>query len=406
VQQEARNLPSPRDVDPARLVAVLESAGWRLVGARAGVYKRLVPPGEDSVRWGALVIPIDAAAPEYEEQMAAALSQLNNPALARWVPSAMAEISHTALDGYRVSKETGTPSGFIRWTQGERLIEQTRLTLMAGAKSHVSKFPHYGNRLGQFAKRFLESTLMGQTEPGSYVVTAYVPVEEAIPLHAAKWDGLDLERLTSARTRDITKSIVRALEATNDALTYFRKRNSYVSFEENVSNGVSYEMLTALSGIADDSDGAEIAVELDPANPDQDLSARSVFAFRPTDAPVLYSAGIRLLEEFPRRVETMAGRVHLLRKEDVGLPGTIGLEVPTSAGLRRVRVYLTSTDDYNVAVRAHVADLWIQVTGELTREGNQYALVNAAVDAVVGPADAAAEAELDLPGPSDSPGLF
>jgi hypothetical protein len=353
-----------------------------------------------------LVIPIDATAPEYEEQMAAALSQLNDPAFARWVPNAMAEISHTLLDGYRVSKETGTPSGFIRWTQGERLIEQTRLTLVAGAKSHVSKYPYYGNRLGQFAKRFLESTLMGQTEPGSYVVTAYVPVDEAIPLHATKWEGLDLERLTSARTRDITKSIVRALEATAEALTYFRKRNSYASFEENISNGISYEMLTALGGIADDSDGAEISVELDPANPDQDLSARSVFALRPTDAPVLYSAGTRLLEEFPRRMETMAGRVHLLRKEDIGLLGTIGLEVPTPAGLRRVRVYLTSADDYNVAVRAHVADLWIQVTGELTREGNQYALVNAALDAVVGPAGAAGESELDMPTPPEGPAPF
>src|SRR5262249_1846292 len=112
-------------------------------------------------------------------------------------------------------------------------------------KAHIDPTPYFANRLSQFAKRFIDTALMGLPESGSYVVTAFVPVDEVVPLHSARLEGLGLD-LTTVRTRDITESIIRAMEATTEALRHFYTRNSYVAFEDYVGQGVSFEMLHSL----------------------------------------------------------------------------------------------------------------------------------------------------------------
>lgn len=63
--------------NPARLVEALRDAGWQVAGAKQGVYVRLAWPGAPN---RSLLIPIDQTAPEFEELLRAAVSQLEQAA--------------------------------------------------------------------------------------------------------------------------------------------------------------------------------------------------------------------------------------------------------------------------------------------------------------------------------------
>lgn len=64
--------------DPARLVDALRDAGWQVAGAKYGVYVRLAWPGAPN---RSLLIPLDQTAPEFDELMRAAVSQLDQAVL-------------------------------------------------------------------------------------------------------------------------------------------------------------------------------------------------------------------------------------------------------------------------------------------------------------------------------------
>lgn len=69
---------TPADVDPARLIAALETAGFGRVGGRAGVYSRHRVPGSEPAR--TLVVPLDRSAPEYGEMLTNVLAELGSAA--------------------------------------------------------------------------------------------------------------------------------------------------------------------------------------------------------------------------------------------------------------------------------------------------------------------------------------
>lgn len=62
--------------DPAQLIDVLNRAGWWPDAQRTGAYVRFVPP-EDIRRREPLLVPLDTAAPEFDDMMDIALDTLN-----------------------------------------------------------------------------------------------------------------------------------------------------------------------------------------------------------------------------------------------------------------------------------------------------------------------------------------
>lgn len=380
-RQSNRDLASIDAISPERLSLMLETSGWRLVGKRTGVYRRYAPPGDGSERDSNLIVPLNVGAPDFAFQMHAAHTTLINNDKALW-SKVFNTVTNTTADQFKFSKETAAPSGFIQWSQGERMFGQAKSTLVAGAKSHVERAPYYANRLSQFAKRFLDSTLMGQTEPGSYIVNAFVPIDEHIQLQNLRSEGFEIAGLSAARTRDITQSIVGALDATSDALKHYYARNSFSAFDESVENGISYELLHSLAGLAEDSDGAEVSVQLGADGP-VPVPPAIAFEYRPTDTPILRLAADRLLEDFPSRQITIVGRVHLLKK-DIDEPGSLGIEWTSLVGKRRMRVRLAENSDYPIAAQAHIEGRPVQLTGMLVRLGRRQFLLDAArLDTVI-----------------------
>ncbi|MFD8071882.1 hypothetical protein ACFV3E_04385 [Streptomyces sp. NPDC059718] len=377
----------PENVDPNRLRVVLKDLGWENVGGREGIYARYAPsPKEGSPSVApSVLIPLDQAAEDFRLLMRSALLQLSHQR-DFWARSLYPRIALSSSDEFRFRKESRAPSGLISWRSGERLIESARRTLLAGAKYYLGPERHFVNRHGRFASRYLDRVLMGQTAPGSYIVTALAPPDDQVSLKPSA------EALPSAwdpgaiRLRTINEAVAHAVGATVEALQHYRSSGSLAGFESGVVDGISYEMTNAIIGIAANADEADLTIEWDKASAPP-VRLENHFEFRASDVPTLAQAAIRLAEDQSIAQVSIIGRVHLLAKKQAGSPGVFGVDSLQSAGPRKVRVRLADDEDYHEAIRAHEEDLAIQVSGRLEKEGNLSWLYDATVIRTLGPLD-------------------
>ncbi|MFI1583226.1 hypothetical protein [Embleya sp. NPDC020630] len=329
-----------------------------------------------------MLIPLDVHSPEFSDVMRSALLQLAQDR-DLWIRSIYPRLVAEASDEFKFRKESSAPSGFIGWRSGERLIESARRTLLAGAKSFAGPDRHFVNRHGRFANRYLDQVMMGQTSPGSYIVTAYAPPNVDIQVSSGH-PANTLGEFGNASVRAVSQAVVRAVEATVEALDHYRSTGSLSGFESGVSRGISYEMANAILGIAEDSDGADISIEWDPAVP-APSALTSHFEFQGSDVEPLNKAAMKLAEGKTSSFVTLSGRVHQMAKKDAGGPGVFGIDAFQPAVVRKARVRLANREDYHDAVRAHDEDLAIRVSGRLEREGNLNWLYDASVVQVLGP---------------------
>jgi hypothetical protein len=375
----------PENVDPNRLRVVLKDLGWQNVGGREGVYARYAPPRQGGSSQGtpSVLIPLDQRATDYRLLMHSALRQLAHRR-DFWLRSLYPRLALSSSDEFRFRKESNAPSGLISWRSGERLIESARRTLLAGAKYYLGPERHFVNRHGRFASRYLDHVMMGQTAPGSYIVTALAPPDDQVSLKPSTdslpsaWDP------GSIRLRTVNEAVAHAVGATVEALDHYRSSGSLSGFESGVVDGVSYEMTHAILGIATNADEADITIEWDKASTTP-TGVESHFEFRASDVPTLAQAAIRLAEDQSSSQVSIIGRVHLLAKKQAGSAGVFGVDSLQSAGPRKVRVRLADDEDYHEAIRAHEEDLAIQVSGRLEKEGNLSWLYDATVIRTLGP---------------------
>lgn len=377
-------------IDPQRLLAVLSNDGWTTAGGRSGLYVRLRPPSIDrdlvSERWS-LLVPLDMSAPDYPDLMRAAILELTeSPLPSLKSRSLLPRLQMGQTDSFIFRKESAAPSGLISWRDGEELVHSARQTLVAGAKTHLSQLRRFSNRFGQFAGRYLDTVFMGQTAVGSYVVTAYAPVDSPVALSSTKAGVQSLPGLESASTREISLAVGRALDATQEAVAHFRSSGNLTGFDDAVARGVSFDLLTALQGVTRNSDSGEVVLEWVP-DPQQEETQQSKFEFTGADTAVLEKASVRLAADTESNSElVIVGRVHLLTKKDAGAPGVFGMET-IGSNSKKYRVRLSDAEEYHIAVRAHDEDLAIRVNGVSQKDGTLAWLYNASVQAVVGSVD-------------------
>jgi hypothetical protein len=315
--------------------------------------------------------------------MESALAVLTGPEFqASWQNEIAPRLSAVAFDAFRFRKETAAPTGLIAWRQGETLIESARSTLTAGAKTYMGQLRHFNNHFGAFANRYLDGVLMGQTAPGSYIVTAFAPVEESVPLNSRSEGKLGIEGIDQAASRSISLAVVGALSATAEALDHYRQAGSLSGFEVGIARGVSYEMTSALKRIASHAEVADVQVEWDPsAEPPSGQPSRVELELTGADYDVLERASVRLATSAPAKQVIAFGRVHLLTKKQAGGPGVVGITTVDGIPAPTVRVHLDS-DDYHLAVEAHDQDRGVRVSGDVEREGNLHWMYHARITAV------------------------
>jgi hypothetical protein len=288
----------------------------------------------------------------------------------------------SAFDKFEFRKQSRAPSGFISWAQGEELLTAARAALSSAAKASREASQHFGNRHGQFANRYLEQVLMGQTEPGSYVVTAYAPPGALVAFHqppstqqVVHFDGID-----AVSGRAIAQALTRSLGAAQEAVEHARRTDDLSGFQAGVQAGVSFELAMALSRLTSGADEADVTIGLDPAVPVTG-EAQARFEFTGADAEVFSRAATYLAQPMQSRQETVEGRVYTLTQARVGSSGLVGVETLSGQPAGRIRIQLP-LEDYHEALHAHGEDLAVTFQGRLEREGNLTWLYDARLVAV------------------------
>ena len=185
---------------------------------------------------------------------------------------------------------------------------------------------------------------MGQTDVGSFIVTAYTPAGERFFLSrgAEQQSSEGRSRLWESDTvggRDVLNTFVSAIKAVRSGLDEFRKTPRVEVFVDAVDQGVSYELVKALGEFARNGD-AEIQVEQQPIGHEARSSVEVSFAS--VDAPILDSAANALAIDSEPQSVTLVGEVTLLSRSHDAAERLIRLDIEEGADVRKARVRLTA----------------------------------------------------------------
>ncbi|WP_405429999.1 hypothetical protein [Micromonospora sp. NBC_00617] len=346
-------------ISPSQTVAYLQRQGWTIRGGREGLYLRLAPPTVGQ----SVVVPLDVGHADFRNLLTDAVATVGD------ISGLDYERMLTRLDVgigdlVRFRKEMPTPHGTIPWSSGQSLIASSTRLLEAAAKAQREKTQYFGNKHWTSATAYMNSVRMGQTEIGSYVVTALTPVGDIA--------GVDVplpgfgEALTG---REVTRTLVSSLEATREATDQFNRTSSSAAFDEAVQYGVSYELTQALARLVANSDGAEVGVEWRDWR--EDAPGPTYVQFEPSDVIALESASTRFARTEPSVGVTALGTVTLLDRPRPGTAGVIRLNVIEGSQAKKLRVRLPE-ELYDQAIQAFREGLAMRLSGRQEKEGRLY----------------------------------
>jgi hypothetical protein len=373
-------------VTAERLHNALVSADWQLGGGRERVYERWLAPeaGPD----GELILPLDPNRPDFESLLSEAWMRV--VALSRSstrASRALSFISRAPGDEILFRKDALTISGAVAWPLGEELIVSARHALIAAAKARLARRAYFGQKSGAFAKRYLNSVLMGQTQIGSYVVSAYAPVDEVFlesaerPKPAGQIKGPSSLVAAGAgwTGREITQTLTSALEGLTDATQHYAQSSSLSGFDAAVQKGVSRELADAVTQMISGSREATIDVTFTESaqlvlRVSNELipPSRQGFTFEGTLRPVLERASNHLRTLSPDEYVTATGWVSVVSRPSRSEAGVVRLKVLRGSNARTISVRL-SENQWHLAAAAIASDLvLLTVIGRQVKEGNRH----------------------------------
>ncbi|MEU7860191.1 hypothetical protein [Nonomuraea sp. NPDC049141] len=377
---------SPVSLDPSNLISLLAVAGWDKQGGRSNVYERWAVREDNEIL--SVLVPLDRTRDDYTDLLEEAVSSLERSRLA----SAHRVLSRLRAPGDEVQWQTEPHAvrGLIPWLHGEAMIASAKQILVAAAKAARHPSAYHGQREWKFAREYLEKVLMGQTQVGSYVVTAYTPVGQ---IRETGGVNREVESNPGGTTtgRDVMERLTSSLIAIREGVDHFTSTGSLSGFDAGIVKGVSCELTRALSALVKDSDGARVSVNWSPAGrPLVSSGSTWQMDFIPDDLPALERASSRLATTEPRRMVVIVGTVTNLSRPRLKQHGTIILNVIYGVDVSRVRVRL-SRADYEHAISAHKEGDLLRITGTLEKEGNNYWLYD---PTELGPVEAGALNEM------------
>ena len=354
------------DTTPARVAALLTRLGWEQYGGQRGLYSRW-RLGGNGIR---LILPLDRDTADFQDLLTQAIFKLATQTSREDLLTRALSQNLRADDLIRFSKDVSTVAGAVPWPIGREIVGAAEEALLAAAKTRLSRRPYYGNANGFFAHRFLNECMMGQTEIGSYVVTAFAPAEEQFPERETPPDKPTLPDVASYSGRDISHALMEALSAIGEAVEHYESTESLAGFEDAVPRGISREMTVAVHRLVKDSDGAEVKVEWTT------IGESAIVSNAPEMSAIEFSGGsVVALERAARKLETMApveyvraaGWVSLIARPKRGERGLIRLKTVRGTTARTLKIPLTE-EQFELAASAITQQKGLIISGRQETE--------------------------------------
>jgi hypothetical protein len=289
-------MPEPTaGVDPADLSGYLESRGWRREGSfrGAGVWEL-----ESS---GRLLIPDHREYQDDGELLQAAVRKL---AVYEERPEQdlLLDITEPMVDSQYFRTHPDAPSGTIPLPSGVRAIQGIQ-ELMKNAARTVEDGPQllFEGRRSGLVDRFLHQVALGTARPGSYVLTARVPVAAPAPPQLSLWGEeqpqAERHELPGRAVLDQLSQAVAAARSAADQVLERRPDGGperLDAFDDCVGQGVSANLCKALADLGgyDRDRPFEIGFRWARGLPGAEPRQPSVFTGRMTG--ILFRAGEEL----------------------------------------------------------------------------------------------------------------
>lgn len=374
-------------------VALLMHFSWSIEAEVPGRYVVWGQRGDDEQ----ILVPTDPTRGDYAVLLQRALSTLERRygGEAVRVEDLLRLQLAAALDLTRWKKESSVDAGLIAWEQGMALYQAASDSLSAAAKATHERRLHYGTSGAYLAHEFLDRTLMGQTQIGSFVVTAHTPSNARFHVSrasetASQKDWRNAEQVTG---REILNVFEQSIQATRAGLDEYRKSPNIEAFVPLVGDGLSAELASALATLTTGSDAA-VVIERVRA-PGEAAPRRVEVAFDAVESDVLKQVFDRFtIAPLPTTV-TIRGEVSRLDNSTTNPIHLIRMDIAQGAEALHARVRLDA-EQYAAALEANGKGRWIEVTGTLEKDGRDYWLYNARNLRVLDAAESPDSATRDL----------
>ncbi|MFC7334630.1 hypothetical protein [Rhodocista pekingensis] len=358
--------------------AYLLARGWReeeRIGDKAAV---LVPDGADTPE---ILLPLREDLGDYALRLADAV-RVVAAVEGRAETSVLTDFRMAGTDVIRVRAGEAAADGTLSFQAGIAVHELSREVLLSAACAAHAPRALYGNRKPQSALDYLETVRLGQSERGSYVVTLLSPVDPAL---GGGQPRLGPEFEDDPFARIVTRTLIRALRATRDAVTEAAVSEDFAAFERRVRHGVSANLCEALAKLVGVGGTVDLGItwaKVRPPRPD-DAKGPLKVDFGRSAAGLLQEAARQFRVREPLPDQELTGWVVRLTRRPEDALGSALVNVMIDGRPRSIRIEGLSDRDYGVVMAAHGDRKAISFEGDLHRRNRAQEVRNARNFAIV-----------------------
>lgn len=352
-----------RGIEPRDVEALLISIGWRQFGGVPNVSRQWI---YGDSRPTSVVVPVDPTFEDYTLRLREVLNRIAS-VYPRRPESILLEIELPGSDELTNRKDVPSIGGSIGWHAGESQIVGFRKTLSAAAKATAVKQRQFGHSQPKIAREYMAQLRMGQTRPGSFIITALSPMGALPTTDAAKNQYDDTFAITG---RSVVETLLGSLVTLRTATDEYLSQDKEQIFDSTVDDGVSIDLLKGVVENLGHAEGSEISIDWNPRLPRSDKLKTSKVVFEAKHKPALAAAQKRLQKlSKAERVDILGRITDLSRKHPRG-PGVVTVEVIDGAEPSTVRVRLGT--EYNETGASHFPGDLVSISGVLDQENTQY----------------------------------
>jgi hypothetical protein len=356
---------------PLEVVSYLRSDGWRKDGEQPGGWSRWLRTDRDGEEFE-VTVPLNAQFRDFAARMGDVLQVLATFE-GRSQLQILRDLQVIGADVIRLRlMDADLADATVPLDEGAIFIERARDLVLAGACAAVNPRASYPSRKPAQAIDYIRKARLGQTEPGSFIVTILSPVPPSLADPSGRLVALD-----EPYERQVTQRLATALDAVRQAAEDAATSGQVDSFVRAVSRGVSANLCDALASMGSSGEGHR-AVEFlfswsrnRPLAPEAGIPDR--IRFSPDAFPVIRQAAVYLKESTPREEFEVSGLVVRLDRPDALAPGKVTIHGLIDDQPRKVVVELRDPD-YHQAVTAHDQGRVVRCSGVLVREGRAFRL--------------------------------
>ena len=347
-------------VGPSELTAYLRAHGWSLdreIGRRGALWLHRKSDVE-------AIVPAESDFSDYPLRVEEALNAVVKVE-DRSVLSVINDVKAALSDVLRF-KAPDADTGTLPFDRAVTFIDECRSILLAAACSAWEARPFYGPKKPHQASEYLDIVHMGQTERGSFVLTALSPVTGAFQA------SLFEEELGEPYERTVVKKLMSGLSAVGPAIRSTVNTGEYEGFQNLIEKGVSANFCDALAVMIECAPREKVEIDVTWASNLKGPESEPVRFSKPS-IDILHRAAEVLRESEPLPDYELEGFVFKLARGEGEAEGQVTVIGDIDGIARRVQMLLPAKQ-YNLAVRAHENENYVMCVGDLKKAGRHWTM--------------------------------